>query len=99
MFLLIFITVAANHLAYPYVSSYNSSCTEPDRNADSFLQLTEVATLWNLTKMNFFTGSSDGRDKFRDRLEVAHCWPDDMNGIPNAQQNAERATQKTQQKQ
>ena len=32
-------------------------------------------------------------------MEVEHCWPDDTNGIPNAQQNAERTTQKRQQKQ
>ena len=49
--------------------------------------------------MNFITRFSDGRRKCRHRLEVKHCWPDDMNGIPNAQRNAERATQKGQQKQ
>ena len=49
--------------------------------------------------MNFITRFSDGRNKFRHRLEVEHCWPDDTNGIPNAQQNAERTTQKRQQKQ
>ena len=49
--------------------------------------------------MNFFTGSSDGRSKIRDRLEVDHCWPDDIIGIPNADQNAERARQKREQKQ
>ena len=49
--------------------------------------------------MNFITRFSDGQNKFRHRLEVKHGWPDDLNGIPNAQQNAERATQKRQQKQ
>ena len=96
---LISITIAANHLANPYVSSDKSTCTEPDRDAESFLQLTEAATLWNQTKMNFITRFSDGRNKFRHRLEVEDCWPDGMNGLPNAQQNAERATQKRQQKQ
>ena len=72
---------------------------EPNRDAESCSQLTEAATLWKQMKMNFITRFSDGRNKFRHRLEVKHCWPDDMNGIPNAQQNAERATQKRQQKQ
>ena len=31
-------------------------------------------------------------------MEVEPCWPDEMNGIPNAQQNAERPTRKRQQK-
>ena len=99
MFLLIFITITAIHLAYPYTASDKFSCTEPDQNAESFLQLTEATTLWNEVKMNFITRFSDGRNKFRHRLEVEHCWPDDTNGIPNAQQNAERKTQKRQQKQ
>ena len=45
------------------------------------------------------TKFSDGRNRFRHPLEVEHCWPDDRNGIPNAHENAERATQKRQQKQ
>ena len=49
--------------------------------------------------MNFITRFSDGRNKLRHRLEVKHYWPDNMNGIPNAQQNAERTTEKRQQKQ
>ena len=56
--------------------------------------MTDAATLWNQMKMNFITRFSDGRNKFRHRLEVKHCWPGDMNGIQNAQQNAERATKK-----
>ena len=99
MFLLIFITIAANHFAYPYVSSDQFSCTEADKYVESFSQLTEAATMWNETKVSFITGFSDRRSKFCDRLEVDHCWFDDMNGIPNAQQNAERETQKRQQKQ
>ena len=96
---LTFITITAIQLAYPYVSSDNMSCTEPDRDAEYLLHLTEAATLWNELKMNFITGFSDGRSKFHDRLQIDHCWSDDINGIPNAQQNAERATQKRQQNQ
>ena len=99
MFLLIIFTLSAFHLAYPYAASDNFSCTEPDKDAESFLQLTEATSLWNGMKMNFITRFSAGRNKFRYRLEVEHCWLDDTNGIPKAQQNAERATQKGQQKQ
>ena len=99
MSLLIFITITAIHLAYPYAASDKFSCTEPDIDAESFLQLTEATTLWNGLKMNSITRCSEGRNKFRNRLEVEHCWPDDTNGIPNAQENAERTTQKRQQKQ
>ena len=98
MVLLIYITITAIHLAYPYAASNKFSCIEPDKDADSFLQLIEATTLWNGIKMNFITPFSDGRSKFRQQLEVEHCWPDDTNGIPNAQQNAERTTQKRQQK-
>ena len=94
MFLLIFITITAIHLAYHYVASDKFSFTETDKDAESSLQLTEAPTLWNETKMNFITRLSDGRHKLRHRLEVKHCCPDDINGIPNAQQNAERTTQK-----
>ena len=47
-------------------------------------------------KTDFITRLPEGRNKFRHRLEVDHCWPDDMNGISNAQQNAERALQRKQ---
>ena len=99
MFLLTFITITAINLAYPFAASDKFSCIEPDTDAESFLQLTEATTLWNGMKMNFITRCSEGRNKFRHRLEVQHCWPDDTNGIPNAQENAERTTQKRQQKQ
>ena len=99
MFRLIFFTITAIHLAYPYVASGKFSCTEPEKDAETFLQLTGAATFWNKIKMNFVTGFSDGQNKLRHRLEIKHCWPDDMNGIPNARQNAERSTQKRQQKQ
>ena len=86
---LTFVTITAIQLAYPYVSSDKISCTEtdePDRDAEYLLHLTEAATLWNEMKKNFITGFSDGRSKFHYRL-------------PNAQQNAERATQQRKQKQ
>ena len=96
---MIIITITALHLAYPYVASENFSGTEPDQDAESFSQLIEAATLWNEVKMNFITRFSDGRNKYGHRLEVEQCWPDDTNGITNAQQNEERATPKRQQKQ
>ena len=99
MFPLILISIVANHLTYPYTASDESLCTEPDNDAESFLQLMEATTLWNKTTMNFNTRFLDGRNKFRHRLEVEHCWPDDMNSISNAQQNEERATQKRRQQQ
>ena len=99
MFLLTFITITAINLAYPYAASDKFSCTEPDKDAESFLQLTEATTLLNGMKMNCITRFSDGQNKFRHRFEVEHCWPDDTNGMSNAQQNAERTTQKRQQKQ
>ena len=99
MFLLINITIIAIHLAYPYAASDKFFCTEPDKGAESFLQLTEATTSWNGMKMNFITRFSDVRNKFHNRLEVEHCWPDDTNGVPNAQQKAERTTQERQQKQ
>ena len=99
MFLLIFITIAADHLAYLYFSSDKSSCTEPDRDSASCSQFTEAAFLGFHMKMKSIARFSDGRNEFRHRLEVEHCWSDDTSGIPNAQQNAERETQKKQQKQ
>ena len=59
----------------------------------------EAATSWNEIKMNLNTRFLDGRNEYRHWLEVEQCWPDDMNNIPNAQQNAERTTPKRQQKQ
>ena len=98
MFPLILITIAANHLTYTYTASDESPCTEPDNDAESFLQLTEAAILWDPTKMNSITGFSDGQNKYRHRLGVEHYWLNDMNCTPNAQQNEERATQKRRQK-
>ena len=89
MFLLIFITVTAIHLAYPYGASDKFSCTEPHKDAESFLKLTAATTLCNEMKMNFITRFSAGRNKF-----PRNCWPDDVNCISNSQQNPERTTQK-----
>ena len=92
---LIFLTITALHLAYPYVASEKLSGTEPDQDFQSFLQLIVFATLWNEIKLNFNIRFSEGRVKLDHQLEVEQCWLDDMEkGIPNARQNAERATRK-----
>ena len=98
MCFLILFTLTALHFAYLYVTSDKFSVSEPDEEAESFSQLIEAITLWNEIKPNFITKFSEGRFKFRHQFEVEHCWPDDMNGIPNAQQKAERATQIRQKK-
>ena len=157
---LILITMAAAHLAYPDLAVEKFCGTDPDQDAESFIQLIERkinfalgdapvdagelvnytfrkkalfssllrgpaaewyesnitnATTWENVRTNFITIFSDGRNKFRYRMEVEHCirgdgeeirnflhrikrtvdkgWPDDMNGIEAAQQNAERAAQ------
>ena len=70
------------------------------QEAEYFSQLIEITTLWNEEKTNFITIFSEGRIRLGRQLGIEHCWLDDMEkGIPNAQQNAERATQKRQQKQ
>ena len=78
-------------------------------------------TTWEDVRTTFITRFSDGRNKFRYRMEVESCirgdgeeirnflhrikrtvdkgWPDDMNGIEAAQQNAERAAQGRQRRQ
>ena len=92
-----FITITALHLAYPYVASEKFSATQPDQDAESFLQLIEAATLWNEIKTNFNTRFSEGRFKLGHLLEVEQGWLDDRERIiPNARQNAERATEKGQ---
>ena len=97
---LIFTTITAVHLAYPYVASEKFSGTQLDQDVESFLQLIEAANLWNEMKTNFITRFSEGQFKLGHQLEVEQCWLDDMKeSIPNVQQNAERATQKRPQKQ
>ena len=83
--------------------------------AERYESTIEAATSWEDIPTNFVTPFSDGRNKFRCRLEVEHCvprdreesrnflhrikntvdkgWPDDMNGIARAHQNAERDAQ------
>ena len=163
---LIVITMAAAHLAYPDLTVDKFSGTDPDQDAESFIQLIEQkinfalgdapgdagelanytfrknalfssllrgpsadwyennitnATIWENVRTNFITRFSDGRNKFRYGMEVEHCirgdgeeirnflhrikrtvdkgWPDDMNRIEAAQQNAERAAQDRQRRQ
>ena len=79
------------------------------------------ATTWADTREQFITRVSDGRNKFRHRMEVEHCvrgdgeeirnvlhrikkivdkgWPDDMEGIAEADRAAERQAQGRQRKQ
>ena len=99
MSLLIIITITAIHLVFSYNASDQVSCPKPDKYAESFLQLMKAATLWNEIKMNFITRFSEGRNKFRHRQKVEHCWPDNMNGIPRAHKNAKRAKRNRQQEQ
>ena len=163
---LIFITIAAAHLAYPDLAVDKFSGANADQDAESFIQLIERkinfafgdapgdagelanyifkkkalfssllrgpaaewyesnitnATTWENVRTNFITRFSDGRNKLRYRMEMEHCirgdgeeirnflhrikrtvdkgWPDDMNGIEAAQQNAERAAQGRQRRQ
>ena len=158
--------MAATHLAYPDLALDKFSGTDPDQDAEFFIQLIErkinfalgdapanpdalanynfrkkalfssllrgpaaewygstieAATPWEDIRTNFITRFSDGRNKFRHRLEVEHCvrrdgeeirnflhrikktvdkgWPDDLNGIARAQQNAERDAQARQRRQ
>ena len=110
--------MANTHLAYPDLPINNFSSTDPDQDADSFIQLIERminfalgdapadagelanytfrkkalfssllrgpavewyesnitnATTWENVRTNFITRFSDGRSKFRYRMEVEHC--------------------------
>ena len=163
---LIIITMAAAHLAYPDVAVDKFFGNGPHQNAESSIQIIEQkinfalgeapgdagelanytfrkkslfssllrgpaaewyesnitnATTWEDARTTFITRYSDGRNKFRYRMEVEHCvrgngekfrnflhrikrtvdkgWPDDMNGIEAAEQNAERAAQGRQRRQ
>ena len=81
----------------------------------------ENATTWADTREQFITRFSDGRNKFRNRMEVEHCvrgdgeeirnfkhrikeivdkgWPNDMEGIVEADRAAERQAQGRQRRQ
>ena len=120
--------MAATHLAYPDLALDKFSGTDPDQDAESFIQLIErkinfalgdapanldalanynfrkkalfscllrgpaaewygstieAATPWEDIRTNFFTRFSDGRNKFRHRLEVEHCVRRDGEEIRN----------------
>ena len=110
--------MANTHLAYPDLAIDKFSGTDPDQDAESFIQLIERkinfalgdapgdaaelanytfrkkalfssllrgpvaewyesnitnATTWDDVRTNFVTRFSDGRNKFRFRMEVEHC--------------------------
>ena len=152
--------MANTHLAYPDLALDKFSGTDPDQDAESFVQLIERkinfaigdapadpddlisytfrkkalfssllrraaaewyeknienTTTWADTREQFITRFSDRRNKFRRRMEVEHCvrgdgeeirnflqrikkvvdkrWPDDMEGIVEADRAAERQAQ------
>ena len=154
-------TIMANtHLGYPDLALDNFSGTDPDQDAEFFVQLIERkvnfalgdapadpddlvsytfrqnalfssllrgpaaewyennienATTWADTREQFITRCSDGQNKYRQRKELQHCvrdvgeeirnflhrikkivdkgWPDDMDGIVEADRAAERQAQ------
>ena len=158
--------MANTHLAYPDLALDKFSGTDPDQDAESFVQLIERkinfalgdapadldvlvsytfrkkalfssllqgpaaewyekniqnATTWADTRELFITRFSDGRNKFRHRMEIEHCvrgdgeeirnflhrikkivdkgWPDDTEGIVEADRAAERQVQGRQRRQ
>ena len=158
--------MADTHLAYPDLALDKFSGTDPDQDAESFVQLIERkinsalgdapadpddlvsytfrkqalfssllrgpasewyennienATTWADTREQFITRFSDGRNKYRHRTEVEHGvrgngeeirtflhrikkivdkgWPDDMEGIVEADRAAERQAQGRQRRQ
>ena len=158
--------MANTHPAYPDLASDKFSGTDPDHDAESFVQLIEKkinfalgdapadpddlvsytfrkkslfssllrgpaaewyeknfenATSWADTREQFITRFSDERNKFRHRMEVEDCvrgdgeeirnfphrikkivdkgWPDDMEGIVEADRAAERQAQRRRRRQ
>ena len=158
--------MANTHLAYPDLALDKFSGTDPDQDAESFVQLIERQNnfalgdapadpddlisytfrkkalfsfllqgpaaewyennientpTWAATREQFITRFSDGRNKFRHRMEVEHCvrgdgeeirnflrrikkivdkrWPDDMEGIAEADRASERQAQERQRRQ
>ena len=120
--------MANTHLAYPGLAIDKFSGTDPDQDAESFIQLLERkinfalgdapadagelvnytfrkkalfssllrgpaaewyesnitnATTWEDVRTNFITRFSDGRNKFRFRMEVEHCIRGDGEEIRN----------------
>ena len=89
--------------------------------AEWYENIIEIATTGADTREQFITRFSDGRNKFRHRMEVEHCvrgdgkeirnflhrikkivdkgWPDDMEGIVEADRAAKRQAQGRQRRQ
>ena len=131
--------MANTHLAYPDLAIDKFSGTDPDQDAESFIQLFERkinfalgdapadagelvnytfrkkalfssllrgpaaewyesnitnATAWNDVRTNFITRFSDGRNKFRYRMEVEHCIRGDGEEIRNFLHRIKRTVDK-----
>ena len=131
--------MAITHLAYPDLAINNFSGTDPDQDAESFIQLVEQkinfalgdapadtgelvnytfrnkalfssllrgpaaesyesnisnATTWEDVRTNFITRFSDGRNKFRFRMEVEHCIKGDGEEIRNLLHRIKRTVNK-----
>ena len=131
--------MAAAHLAYPDLAVDKFSGTDPDQDAQSFIQLIERkinfalgdapadagelanytfrkkalfssllrgpaaewyennitnATTWENVRTNFITRFSDGRNKFRYRMEVEHCIRGDGEEIRNFLRRIKRTVDK-----
>ena len=128
-----------NHLAYPDLAIDKFSGTDPDQDAESFIQLIALkinfvlgdapadagelvnypfrkkalfssllrgpaaewyesnisnATTWENVRTNFITRFSDGRNKFRYRMEVVHCIRGDGEEIRNFLHRIKRTVDK-----
>ena len=131
--------MAAIHLAYPDLALDKFSGTDPDQDAESFIQLierkinfalgdapanpdalanytfrkkalfssllrgpaaewyesnVEAATPWNDIRTRFVARFSDGRNKFRHRMEVEHCIRRDGEEIRNFLHRIKRTVDK-----
>ena len=134
--------MANTHLAYPDLAIDKFSGTDPDQDAESFIQLIQLiqrkinfalgdapgdaaelanytfrkkalfssllrgpaaewyesnitnATTWENVRTNFVTRFSDGRNKFRYRLEVEHCIRGDREEIRNFLHRIKRTVDK-----
>ena len=131
--------MANTHLAYPNLAIDKFSGTDPDQDAESFIQLIERkinfalgdapadagelvnytfrkkalfssllrgpaaewyesnitnATTWENVRTNFITRFSDGRNKFRYRMEVEHCIRGDGGEIRNFLHRIKRTVDK-----
>ena len=131
-------TMANTHLVYPDRAIDNFSGTDPDQDAETFIQLIEGkinfafgdapadagelanctfrkkalfssllrgpaaewyenitnATTWDNVRTNFITRFSDGRNKFRYRMEVEHCIRGDGEEIRNFLHRIKRTVDK-----